>query len=738
MFHFSVDNRITSIGLLILLASFLNGAVAQIPFVSGDGSTKMENKAALSKQQPLNPNALTPDWWHSIDDIPSERPQRINQAIADLRQYFSELPEQRKTDIEPVLERTVANLKVYAEMDHNKPPTPVSKQPFAEAYTLVEWLELSRKLISMKEEIESDGDDIKRTEKRIATMRQRFDTMTAAYLELPENAIDKAVTGLELIGYWAGIVTLEARQKAHRQSLAVLKDSSAYIDNELKVADSRIRVEEKNLKHLDKQIKQAKQAFDAAHDELIRIEGRGFVTGNDSALTKAGNRLQEQQLLNATINESLQMLALIKLRNLRDIAILLDKPDDNRSLDQIRKQQRQRQRDADSVAENVAQWREVTTREQGLAGEALADIAASAEPGSEKLKKIQSSRLELAQQTLLSLQRIDDELRDVAVTAKKLNRELIRARGVLWDWSERTRTAVVAIFETGTGWLTQSLFKIGDTPVTSLGLLRVALIISIAWWLSLLIRRGLARIRDSGKVANTAFLYTLGRLLHYVLITLGIIIGLSSIGVDFTNLALIAGALGVGMGFGLQTIVSNFVSGLIVLFESSLRVGDFVELDSGVTGEVKEINVRSTLITTNDNVDVLVPNSEFIGGKVINWTLTDSIRRVHVPFGVAYGSDKELVRKAALEAVESVSWSLKHPRKDRAPQVWLTGFGDSSLDFELIVWIVPEAVKRPNAVQAAYLWEIETALRKYEIEIPFPQRDLHLRSGFENIVQPRP
>ncbi|MGR9107575.1 MAG: mechanosensitive ion channel family protein [Gammaproteobacteria bacterium] len=114
-------------------------------------------------------------------------------------------------------------------------------------------------------------------------------------------------------------------------------------------------------------------------------------------------------------------------------------------------------------------------------------------------------------------------------------------------------------------------------------------------------------------------------MLQYFLITFGIIIGLSSIGV------------------GLLTIVSNFVSGLILLFERSLRVGDFVELNSGVTGEATEINVRSTLVTTNDNVDVLIPNSEFIGGKMINWTLTDSVRRIHEPFGVAYGSNKDTV-----------------------------------------------------------------------------------------------
>jgi small-conductance mechanosensitive channel len=192
---------------------------------------------------------------------------------------------------------------------------------------------------------------------------------------------------------------------------------------------------------------------------------------------------------------------------------------------------------------------------------------------------------------------------------------------------------------------------------------------------------------------------------------------------------LFASALGVGIGFGLQTLISNFVAGLIILFERSLKVGDFVELESGVTGIVNEINMRSTLITTNDNIDILVPNSEFVGGRVTNWTLREAHRRIRVPFGVAYGTDKEQVKKAALEAADHVKWTLKGIPA-RLPQVWFVEFGDSSLNFELVVWLTPEAVKRPAAVQAAYLWEIETALTKYDIEIPFPQRDLHLRSMF--------
>jgi potassium-dependent mechanosensitive channel len=274
-----------------------------------------------------------------------------------------------------------------------------------------------------------------------------------------------------------------------------------------------------------------------------------------------------------------------------------------------------------------------------------------------------------------------------------------------------------------------ALFTVGNAPVSTAGLFRVLLILVAAWWLSKALRHALARLAKRWPGMNPASVYSLGRVFHYTLLVLGLLIGLSTIGIDFSNLALLFGALGVGIGFGLQNMVSNFVSGLIILFEKSLKVGDFVELESGVVGEVREINMRSTRITTNDNIDILVPNSEFVNGRVVNWTLDEAFRRIHVPFGVAYGSDKEKVRQAALEAAERVTHTLRGIN-GREPQVWFVKFGDSSLDFELVVWLTPEAVKRPSRVQAEYLWEIHTSLENHKLEVPFPQRDVHFRSAF--------
>lgn len=274
------------------------------------------------------------------------------------------------------------------------------------------------------------------------------------------------------------------------------------------------------------------------------------------------------------------------------------------------------------------------------------------------------------------------------------------------------------------------LFEVGGAPLTTAGLLRVIIFLTLAFWASKLFRKTIMRLASRNISLKEETAYILGRLAHYIIIALAFLLSLSSVGIKLTNLAIIAGALSVGIGFGLQSIFNNFVSGIIMLFERNVKVGDFVTLQSGVNGTIKEINVRSTLITTPDNLDILIPNSEFITAQVTNWTLRDRLIRVHIPFGVAYGTDKELVRKAGLEAAKNVDFTYWDEDK-KEPLVWLINFGESSLDFELVVWVNTMGVPRPGAVKATYLWELESMLSKYNISIPFPQRDLHIVSGLD-------
>lgn len=280
-----------------------------------------------------------------------------------------------------------------------------------------------------------------------------------------------------------------------------------------------------------------------------------------------------------------------------------------------------------------------------------------------------------------------------------------------------------------TEFLGRPLLTLGGAEISLLKIGTVCLLLLATSLIIRVIERGFRRLAQPGRsvALSESAVYTLSRIVRYAIWVMVGFMGLDAVGISLSHLAIVGGAIGVGVGFGLQNIVSNFISGIILLLEQSLKVGDFVDLQSNVVGRVAEIAIRYTRVTTNDSVDVFVPNSEFINGRVTNWTFTEQRRRIHVPFGVAYGSDKDLVREAGLAAAGAVPGGQvdgEHPA-----DVWLVKFGDSSLDFELVVWVGPELAMTPGRTQALYLWALETELAKRKLEIPFPQRDLNIRSG---------
>lgn len=275
-------------------------------------------------------------------------------------------------------------------------------------------------------------------------------------------------------------------------------------------------------------------------------------------------------------------------------------------------------------------------------------------------------------------------------------------------------------------YLKYEVLSVGETQITLSNILLFVIALALTLLAVQLNRRVFARFTSKAESEHEASYYVLQRFSHYLVIAVGALLCLSTLGIDMTHLALVATALSVGLGFGLQSIFNNFFSGIIILLERSLKVGDFIELDGGISGTVQEINIRSTLVRTRNNIDILVPNSEFVNGRVTNWTLGDPTFRLQIPFGVAYGTDKELVRKAVMEAAKRVPFTIDLP--DKRPDLWLVNFGESSLDFELVVWVDPKKNTRPGGMRASYFWEIETSLKEHGIEIPFPQRDLHIKS----------
>jgi small-conductance mechanosensitive channel len=270
--------------------------------------------------------------------------------------------------------------------------------------------------------------------------------------------------------------------------------------------------------------------------------------------------------------------------------------------------------------------------------------------------------------------------------------------------------------------LTTTLFTLKETPVTLMSIVIFLIFITGFIFAGGFIKRILqSRVLPRFDIEQ-GLRYTLARVTQYFIITIGFLISFQFIGIDLSSLAVIFGLLSVGIGFGLQNITSNFISGLIVLFERPISVGDRVSV-GGVEGDVIEINIRATKIRTLNNIFIIVPNSEFVSSNVVNYSHGDTSYRLDLNVGVSYSSDLDLVLKALREVMDENPKIMKNPEA----QIHLVEFGDSSWNMQIRAWIPyvkDYPVIRDNINQA-----IVRKFREYDIEIPFPQRDLHVRSS---------
>jgi small-conductance mechanosensitive channel len=267
-------------------------------------------------------------------------------------------------------------------------------------------------------------------------------------------------------------------------------------------------------------------------------------------------------------------------------------------------------------------------------------------------------------------------------------------------------------------------FTAGDFHVSPYDALRALLLLVLIFWITAAIADAVQfRVRRLGKLHPTTRTLV-AKILQIAIYVIAFLISMDVLGLNLTTLTVFSGAVGIGLGFGLQNIASNFISGLILLLERSVDIDDLIELPDGVTGFVRKSSARYTLLETFDGKEVLVPNEDFITSRVTNWTLSTSKGRVEINIGVAYGSDLELAHKLILEATTEHPMCLAEP----AAQCFLRNFGDSSIDFTVLFWIEDVVTGRwkPKSDVMFAIWH---KFRDNGIEIPFPQRDLHIKNA---------
>lgn len=271
--------------------------------------------------------------------------------------------------------------------------------------------------------------------------------------------------------------------------------------------------------------------------------------------------------------------------------------------------------------------------------------------------------------------------------------------------------------------LLRPFLAVGKLSISPLFVIEISLFLLVL----VLVSRAVDELLRTRVLSRTAMdagqRYAFARFAGYAVFVVGLVVGIQSTGVNLSTLTVFGGALGIGIGFGLQNLAKNFVSGLILLAERPVKVGDRVEV-AELNGDVMRIGARSTWVRTNDNVVIIIPNSHFTENQVTNWTAYERKVRFHLPVGVAYSSDPDRVREILLNTASAHPDVLSAP----PPEVVLLGFGESALDFELWVWTETK-VQLPQILRSDLNFRIFRAFAEHGIEMPFPQRDLHIRSS---------
>jgi len=261
----------------------------------------------------------------------------------------------------------------------------------------------------------------------------------------------------------------------------------------------------------------------------------------------------------------------------------------------------------------------------------------------------------------------------------------------------------------------------GNVDISLGGVIAFGVTLWLSWLLSRLLGAVLEHEVFTRVVLPRGVPFALSTISRYAVIVIGFVVAMAALGFELGNVALLVSALGVGVGFGLQNVVNNFVSGLILLFERPIKVGDMVSIDT-LMGEVSRIGIRASIIRTFDGAEVIVPNGDLLSGRVTNWTLSDQRRRVSLPVGVAYGTPAARV----IELLERIGGAHPDVLPTPRPMALFTGFGESALDFELRFWT--ESLDALTTVRSDIAIAIQSALAEAGIEVPFPQRDLHLKT----------
>lgn len=671
------------------------------------------SSASSVKESPPDPAALSLNWSDHFDiadtQLLSKRIQNFNSLLQSRESDFTGHERDKENSLSMNILMHLNNLLAEKKNPNEEKP---NLKPFLASYTLEQQLELKNKIKLSQIEKKYEEDEVNTLKERIAKLKKQLDSLTVLYLNGNKSQTEKFISGLELMANKTAILASQEHLKKIQIHLENQKARDVFLKRELEASLELFNFTALNVNLLENNIRQAEIELEKQQIELLNLENKVHL---NTSLEPQDRYLQTQKLIHASTKRSLAWTKVVFNHLKYNFYVYFNKRFDVSNEEMLEKLDNWKI-NLNKTASHIEDWKKTVFREQERISQDYAKLVSQHEDKNSQTYKLNQTRRHVTLETLSSLQLLEEEVDNTYWLIDQLEKHIRKNSSFfelswisLSDALKSTTDLFHAIFY-------YTLFKVGELPITLSSLLKFTFILTLSFFLSRLLRSTIIKFGNRGKNVTASTLYTLGRLAHYTALILGVLFALYFIGFDFSNLVLIASALTLGIGFGLQSFANNFICGLRILFERNLKVGDFIELQSGTYGKVTEIHVQNTIICTSDGIEIVIPNSELANQTLINYTMNNDYRRITIPFTVSSEADKELVKKAVIEAAHKMPYIAPEKHKLQ-PQVWLKKFDKYNLEFCLAVWVNFKAKALSDNKEADFLWEIETALREHNVPL---------------------
>lgn len=693
-----------------------------LPYLSlfgGEGEDK-------SPPSPPNPLELKKNWWRYFDVSEEKFHERVVSYKEFLDGMLSYEKGEEQEELSQLKEEVFGQLELYDKILHKEMPSSTPAVEIYKTYSIEQLLNLKEQSLNVEREIASVNDRIALKSTREGVIQYELDREVISYHDLEGSSYDKLHTGLRVIFLRIQLAILREELKQLRTLLAyrnkeqesvqgVLKDAVKKVDYSLLDEEAIKRTTTKFLH----EIKMEKEK--RAKLEKLSITGNGEKSSHELICC-----LQNYQIVTSNIridNFSLLLILGEIKQALYEIAVKGEEVEAE-DLKAVIKDSEER---VEKVSTDLDHWKKQLERDRQEVSRVISlKIDKDKELGDKKKQEIVAIHIELDRAAEL-IREANLNVVAIETLIQLLRERIIEEKSITDAWGMRLVSYWQGAAREVSDLLSTTLWHIDEKPVTVGAILRALFIIAIFLLISSYVKKWIgARILSSSRFSKATKQIT-QKLIHYAILVLALYIALNILGVDLTNIAILAGALGVGIGFGLQPIVTNVISGFTLLFNRYLKVGDIIQTEQGEMATVKSINLQFTHITTYEGADKIIPNADLSTKGLTNWTMKNDCRRFRVPFGVAYGTNKDRLREVILEAVSKEPYVIKNQVKIPNPDIWFMQYGDSSVNFELVAWVDLTIPSPHGTATSSLLWVIDNVLTKEGIEIPFPQRVLHVK-----------